>query len=258
MKNFAKFLIALSLVVGAGTLFVTRGLDSSRLPPKLLEHVSSFRRHRIEASGNMAEEVRALGEFTRVELSGSGTVEIVSGESNSVVVRADRNVLSNVETEVRDGVLRLNVKSGVRFSGAPVAYTVSAGLISGVKTSGSGNIRIRTPLAAAEVELRSEGSGKIEAPVKTKSLKVLIAGSGDVELDGAAESVSLAILGSGSVKAPALSGRSVKANVAGSGDVELGIYESIDANIAGSGDVVYAGSPRVTSRVLGSGKLRSR
>jgi hypothetical protein len=258
MKNFVKFMIALTLLAGAGTLFVTRGLDGSRRPTRFLEHVTTLGGHRIEASGEIAEERRAVGEFSRVELTGSGSVEIVQGDQPGVAVRADRNLLSRVETEVRDGTLMLGLKPGVLFSGGKVVYTVSAKNLTLVKTSGSGDIAARLPLTADELELRSEGSGEISAEVKTGKLTVKIAGSGDVDLSGSADSLSIVILGSGSVKAPDLSGRSADANMAGSGDVELGTYETLDAKIAGSGDVVYGGSPRVTSRVLGSGQLRSR
>lgn len=258
MKNLVKFSIAFFLVVAAGTLFVTRGLDDSRRPPRLLEHLTSLERKRVPASGTIAEERRQLGDFSRVELNGSGSVEIVLGEESGVSVRADRNVLAHVETEIRDGVLMLGVKPGIHFTGTQISYAVTAKNLAMVKTSGSGDVRIEAPLETDELELRSEGSGEIEAQVKTRKLSIKIAGSGDVDLGGSSEDLSISILGSGSVDARKLSGRSANANVAGSGDVELGSFETIEANIAGSGDVVYDGAPRVTSRVLGSGKLRSR
>jgi len=259
MKNFIAFMLALVLVVAAGTAFVTRGLSGGIRAPFLLEDAASLKRTRLELSGVAAEERRALGEFNRVELNGAGSVTIVLGAETSVAVAADRNVLPHVESVVRDGALILNVKPGVRFSGSPVSYAVTAKALSSVKTSGTGSILIEAPLEADTLDLRSEGSGDIRARrIAVKKLNVLIAGSGDVSLLGSAETLSLSILGSGDVEAPALSGRTAKANLAGSGSIELGAFEEIEANIAGSGDLSYDGNPRVSSRVLGSGKIRKR
>ncbi|MFA6504900.1 MAG: head GIN domain-containing protein [Treponemataceae bacterium] len=258
MKNFVKFLIAFALIVAAGTFFVTRGIDSLPGQSGFLEHFMSNQRSLIEASGTVVEERRVVGDFTRIELNGSGSVTLVAGLETAVSVKTDKNLLPFVETEVADGVLRISIKPGVRFSIAPVSYTVSAKRIESIKSNGSGNVVMDAPLSGDTLKLFSEGSGKIRAVVKAKKLEVQIAGSGDVVVTGAAEDLSLIILGSGNVKAAGLSGRKTDANVAGSGNVELGIFDSIEANIAGSGDIVYSGSPRVSSRVLGSGKLRSR
>lgn len=258
MKNLVKFLIAFFLVVAAGTVFVTRGLDDNVRRPRFLEHFTALSRQRIEATGKIAEERRPLGDFTRIELTGSGSVELVLGEENAVSVRADESALPRAETIVRDGVLTLGMAPGVSFAGSPVRYAVTAKRVVEVKTSGSGDVSVKSSLVADELALRSEGSGDIAATVTAKKLNVTIAGSGDVDLGGNSTELSIAILGSGSVNARNLSGRSANVNVAGSGDVELGSFETIEANVAGSGDVVYDGSPRVTSRILGSGKLRSR
>jgi hypothetical protein len=258
MKNLAKFLIAFLIVVAAGTVFVTRGLDDARRSPRLLEHFGPFSHESVRASGTVVEERREIGDFTRVDLDGSGSVEIVLGGENAVTVSADRNLMPYVETEVKDGVLRLGVKPGIRFPGTRISYGVSAKTLEMIKASGSGDIKVKTPLASERLELRSEGSGNIRADVQAKKVTVHIAGSGDVDVGGAAEDLAVTILGSGSVKARDLAGRSAAVNVAGSGSVEVGMFETIEANIAGSGDVVYSGAPRVTSHVLGSGKLRSR
>lgn len=258
MKNLVKFLLALTLVIAAGTFFVTKGLGADAGRNGFLEHVVSKRQTLIESSGAVIEERRAVGAFTRIELNGAGKVTIVSGDETAVSVKADKNMLQYVETEVRGGVLRLNVKPGVRFGGAPVSYTVSAKNIESIQTNGSGDVFAEAVLSGDKLKLVSAGTGKIRAAVKARKLEVQIAGSGDIDLTGASEDLSLVILGSGSVKASGLSGRKTDANVAGSGSVELGAFESIEANIAGSGDIVYSGSPQVSSRVIGSGKLRSK
>lgn len=252
-----KYLVALALLVGAGTFFVVRVADAPRISPKILEYFGS-KVPVVKPSGVVEEVRRSPGDFTRLELNGSGNVVVTLGAENSVLVTADRALLDSIETEARDGTLRLGVRGGVRFSGPRVTYAVTAKSLSAVKTSGDGDVRIVSSLTAEETEFRTEGSGSIEARVASRKAAVRIAGSGDVRLSGKAEEVAIQILGSGGVSAADLSGRKAAADVKGSGSVELGTFGELEANIAGSGDVVYSGAPRLTSRVIGSGKLRSR
>jgi hypothetical protein len=234
---------------------LTLGSGASQRP-RFLEHVTALGRPRLEAA--VAEERRALADFSRVELTGSGVAEIALGEESAVSVSAAEGALPDVVTEVRNGVLTLGVKPGAFPAGPPVRYSVSARRVVSVASSGSGDVSVKSTLAADELELRTEGSGEIAAAVAAKTLNVKIAGSGDVDIGGTADRLSVVVLGSGNVNARGLSGGSAGASVSGSGNVELGSFEAVDAEIAGSGDVVYAGSPRVAGRVLGSGKLRSR
>lgn len=256
MKIFVKYALALALLVAAGTAFVSKSREGSLRLPAFVERAAPGKL--VESSGRVLSERRVLEDFGRVELSGSGTVVVRLGDENAVTVTADGAALPYVETELRDGALRLNLKPGIRVPGAPVRYEVTAKRLSAVKTSGSGSITIETPLSGEKIELRSEGSGDIVAVVDAEEADVVIAGSGDVRLGGRAAELDLAILGSGGVSAAGLSGASADVKVMGSGGVELGAFQEIEANIAGSGDVVYAGNPRVSSRVLGTGKLRSK
>ena len=258
MKNFVKFMFAFVVIVAAGTFFVTQGLGSPNNPPRFLEHFRSGGPLSVGTSGVVSEESRVLADFTRIELSGSGSVRLTVGGDSAVVVKTDKNMLQFVESEVRDGVLHLGVKRGAPFFMTPVSFAVSAKRVESIRTSGSGDVSVETPISGDNVKFVSEGSGKLRAAFQAKKVEAQISGSGDMALSGAVEDLSLSIRGSGNVKASNLSGRKLAADIAGSGSVDMGVFETIDANIAGSGDIVYSGTPRVTSRILGSGKLRAR
>jgi hypothetical protein len=56
-----------------------------------------------EGSGVAATQARNVAAFNSVELAGSNNVVIRVGEKQSVVVRADDNLLDRVTTEVQSG-----------------------------------------------------------------------------------------------------------------------------------------------------------
>lgn len=268
MKKLVAFLLAVTAMVaigvGAANNIGSRSGGSGRLP--IFEEI----RNKIEVylprdgavaptpSGKVVEVRRQLPEFSRVELNGSGQVVVVLDDDPGVVIAADESIVSQVITEVRGEVLYLGLRPGIRVADGSVRYSVSAGTLESVKTTGAGDVRIEGIVKADDLDLISEGSGKIYAQVAVEDLDVKIAGSGDVSVSGQSEELEVSILGSGNVRAAELSGAEANINVAGSGDVDIGLYESVEANIAGSGDVSYEGSPKVSTKIFGSGKIRGR
>src|SRR6476619_2232567 len=59
----------------------------------------------VEGSGVAASETRDVDPFGSVELAGSNNVVIRVGEQQSVIVRADDNLIDRVTTEVQSGNL---------------------------------------------------------------------------------------------------------------------------------------------------------
>lgn len=257
MKNALVYGVALAAIVGVGFSFANN--LSSRSVPTLPDLRGIVSRHTETAlSGKTAEERRVVAPFTRIELNGSGQVELSLGGEEAVVVSADEAALSFVETEVRDGVLVLGVKHGAPPRLGSVRYAVSAKSVDELKISGSGDVKVTGTMTGESVRFLSDGSGDLSAAVELAKAEVRIRGSGDVELSGRAGALDIGIFGSGNVDAEELSGDAVDANVAGSGSVELGAFGTVNAKIAGSGDVVYKGSAKVSSQIFGSGKVRSR
>jgi hypothetical protein len=113
----------------------------------------------VEGSGTAASEERAPGEFSSVRFALPGVLVLEQGAPALVLVEGDDNILEHVNTEVRQGTLRIG--------------------------SGSTRLRPRTALRvvvrAPEFEaIESAGSGIVEAAgLRGAGLTLSVAGSGD-------------------------------------------------------------------------------
>lgn len=203
-------------------------------------------------------EQREVSGFHSIDLRGVGTVTLVQGDSESLVIEADERTMPEIESEVVGGVLRLGFKRRWGFSWRPgqIDFRVSAREVSGLRVSGSGNIR-SDRVASDGLELRVSGSGEIAIDdVAAKSLETSISGSGDLILLGAAERARMSISGSGRTRAERLQCREVDVKISGSGDAFVHATESLNIRISGSGGVRYVGSPRLQMRTSGSGRVQ--
>lgn len=209
----------------------------------------------VTGSGKVQKQARQVGHFTGVALALPGTVELHIGNTESVTVETDDNLLPLVETVVEDGTLRLRTaRKDTNLRTRNLKIVVTARAIDRLALGGSGSIEA-DPLRGARLEFAIGGSGTLNVKaVEADNVAVKLGGSGDLRVGGGtARNLSVSIAGSGNVEMGKVKTSSASVRVAGSGDATIWVQDSLDATVAGSGDVNYYGDPRVSQSVLGSG-----
>jgi hypothetical protein len=193
----------------------------------------------VNGSGRMASESRPVSQFEAVELTGSGEVTISLGETASLLIEADDNVLPTLTTEVDDSTLRLGVKPRTMVQTRnPIRYWVTVPDLTEISTS---------------------GSGSVTAPaLRTSKLRVHISGSGPVTVRGSTDEQDIRLSGSGRFDGAGLQSRKANVEVSGSGEAIVAVSTELEVEISGSGTVTYSGDPRVEQSLSGSGKLIKR
>jgi len=214
---------------------------------------------RIEGNGKMAKQTRSMGTYTAISSSGFWDVMIAYGESNTITVEGDENLLPYIETEVENYKLVIKTKGKVNLrSHSKVTVYVSLTRLTGISLSGSGDImgegKFRNEGAT---DFHISGSGSIKMSFdKVSTADVSISGSGNLHLVGAANTVNAKISGSGNADCSELISDDATAHISGSGNIKLNANKSVDASISGSGNVSYKGAATdVRKHVAGSGRL---
>jgi hypothetical protein len=192
-----------------------------------------------EGSGIAASQVREVPPFSSVELAGGNNVVIRAGEQQSVVVKADDNLLNRVTTHVKSGALVIGNTPGSLTARSPMSVEVSVPSLNALVLTGSGNIMVNG--------------------IKTESLTVTLSGSGNLFGSGAASSLDITISGVGNARFTQLVANNVDAVLSGSGAIFVTATKSLDASIPGSGTITYTGNPQdVTKSVTGAGAITGR
>jgi hypothetical protein len=209
----------------------------------------------VEGSGTAASEERAPGEFSSVRFALPGVLVLEQGAPALVLVEGDDNILEHVNTEVRQGTLRIGSGSTRLRPRTALRVVVRAPEFEAIESAGSGIVEA-AGLRGAGLTLSVAGSGDAFLPdLEVGELRVRVAGSGSVEMSGHAAHQVLSLAGSGEVEARSLASESAEASIAGSGSAWLNVTERLTANLVGSGSVNYLGDPEVTSRTVGSGRV---
>jgi hypothetical protein len=189
-----------------------------------------------QGSGVAATQARDLAPFRSVELAGSNNLVIRVGQKQSVVVRADDNLLDRITTQVQSGKLVIGNTPGSLTTKSPMSVEVGVPALTALTLTGSGNIAV---------------SG-----IDARSLTVTLPGSGTLTGSGTATRLAVTVAGSGIVQFLPLVAKHVRALVSGSGSIFATATKSLDASVSGSGSILYTGSPQqVTKSVTGSGAI---
>jgi hypothetical protein len=216
---------------------------------------------KVVGTGDVVKESRDARDFTGVTSSISGDVELRQSATFKVTVEGQKNILDVLETEVKDGKLKIQFKKGysVRHQKQLKIY-IEAPNFDYLGMAGSGNVRADGTLKGSKLDIALSGSGNFDLEqIQYGDLKVGIAGAGNVNVGGSAEKAELAISGSGDLKAKDLKVQSARCRISGSGNMSCFVAQELDASISGSGDVRYTGSPAsVKKRVSGSGSVEAR
>jgi hypothetical protein len=211
----------------------------------------------VKGSGEVLTEERQLPEFRTIKLKGIGRVLLNQGQTHSIGIRTDDNIMPLIETEVHADQLVIS-QGNYNLRPTTLEFNITVAHLKGIAISGSGEVIGKSRFVSEDFFAKVSGSGDMSLELEVVALETKISGSGSMNLSGQTNRHDASISGSGKINAFDLQTQNVSLKVSGSGDCKVNASETLDARISGSGDVFYKGHPRITSKISGSGSLESR
>jgi hypothetical protein len=212
-----------------------------------------------EGNGIVKTEQRIVAEFNGVENSTAFDVDITIDSIFSVEVVADENLLSLINTSVRDGILSISMDNDQCISeNYSVRIDIRMPTLDFVELNGSGNIDA-FGFSSTAFEVRNSGSGDINLTniSVVQNVEIYLSGSGEVSMSGKAREGEYHLSGSGDISARDMRVDNCYVLNTGSGDIECYAYLLLDAELDGSGDIMYYGNPdEIITDDNGSGEIR--
>ena len=188
----------------------------------------------VKGSKNIVYENRILPDFHSIISNGSGNFYISQGQTDSLIIGTDDNILPLIHTSVNNGKLYIESES---ICPTQLNYRVYMKSIRQFSLGGSGNI------VASDT-------------IHTDNLNIDIDGSGTVDLFGTSGIYSVSLNGSGNIELMNFITDSAQVTVNGSGTIRVNATKYLYAYINGSGNIYYKGNPIVKNlKINGSGQI---
>lgn len=175
----------------------------------------------VRGSGELVRHEESLSAISGVSIVGQASVNITSGDKQSVVIRAQQNVYEVLDVHVSGGVLIVGVKD--------------------------------------ECSIHTDKGIYVDVVTTTGISNVSIVGAGEIRLSGRTqESLEINITGAGSIKAFDLPVDNSKIVISGAGECEVNVAGKLNVIISGTGSVEYKGHPQISQVIAGVGNVSHR
>lgn len=210
-------------------------------------------------AGKIATETRAAEGFSRIELNYPADVIILQGDTESVKLEADTNLLPQLSTRVNGKTLTIqNDESDWAKRVGPgqmVKITITVKDLQAVDFSTAGTVRLES-LEAGDLSIKLSGAGDITiTDLNARQLATSLSGAGNITASGKADDVSVKISGFGSFYGDKLASLQADVKISGAGNVNLQVKDRLSADINGAGSIGYYGTPDITQDINGAGSV---
>ena len=214
----------------------------------------------VRGSGNVKTEQRSVSGFSQIALAGVGRLEITQGDSESLEIEAEDNILAIIETKVEDGILLIKFKDKLTNiqPTKSIIYRVTLKELVGVQASGAGDFAISAlKTSALDVQISGAGNVVIDS-LEADNLSATIAGAGNFEVKGGkVDTLKVDLPGLGAFRSPDMQVRQADLTITGAGSARLWVTDLLDVQLSGVGGVEYYGQPAVTKQITGLGAVTS-
>jgi hypothetical protein len=212
-----------------------------------------------KGSGILKTEEREVSGFDKISVEYPAKVLISQGNTETLKVEAEDNLLPGLKTEVKGNELRIYYKSpdGKHVNPTKMAViTITVKELSSLDFSSAGESTV-SGIKSDDLSVSLSGAGNVKLnDIAVQNLSVNLSGAGSSVATGTADDLSLNISGFGGFNGKDLQSNKVSVNISGAGSATVRAEDTLNASISGAGSVNYYGSPEVSKQISGVGSVR--
>jgi hypothetical protein len=212
----------------------------------------------IQGSGEVTSQDFQVSDFDRLDFSGIGNIIITQGETESLKVEAESNIIERLEISSSGKMLKIGFKNNFFniIPTKPVNFYLNVKDLREISISGVGSIKC-DKLTTDDLSIVSSGAGSIDMNLINTVFEVAISGAGKVNMTGQTQSQSIDISGAGSYSAKEFASKDCEVSISGIGRAIVNASDTLDVNMSGLGSVEYVGKPAISQDISGGGSVKS-
>jgi hypothetical protein len=213
-----------------------------------LPELPSISQESLTGSGNVVTQEEAISDFDKVDISHSFGVDISQGESFSVVIRIDDNLVEHLQVEKQGSTLKIGLKPDVSIvSNATLEAEITMPELAGLDLSGASDATISGFKSTNNLTVDLSGASSLRGDIESGDASFDLSGSSDANLTGSGGNLTLDASGSSDVDLSEFHVADANLNVSGASTVIVNPSGTLNVEASGASDVYYLGSPSLGS-----------
>ncbi|NDK54836.1 head GIN domain-containing protein [Pontibacter fetidus] len=208
----------------------------------------------IKGNGNLQTQTRKVSDFSGIKVSGGFTIEIKQGKQEELKIEAEENLMNNIRSEVKNGMLYLYTEGSINTRKGIKAY-VTVDQLNALKISGGVKVVGLSTFKAETFEMDLSGGTNVSLALDVKKLDADMSGASKVTLTGRADEVELDMAGASNIDTHELKAKAVKVSASGASKVKVFASETLTIDANGPSTIAYAGSPKIQAETSTLSKI---
>lgn len=211
----------------------------------------------VDGNGNVKMETRDVSAFDEIRVGGAFNVILTQGDSETLKIEADENLLPLIETKVKGNTLVISTRENIRDSKKLNLY-ITFKDIELLDVSGACEVTNEGVLNFSNIRLEGSGASEISLQMNADKLRCHYSGASEIELAGKAKECIAELSGASEFKAYDFVVEDLEMNISGAGEAKVNATVSLKVEVSGAGSVRYMGNPSIDQRVSGAGSVSKR
>ncbi len=205
-------------------------------------------------NGVVAKETRTVSEnFSEVSASEGIDVYVTQGEEFSIEVEADENVIELIETDIKNGKLRVHTIENIGRATKKVYVVLPE--VDGLYASSGADLETRNVIRSNKISLDASSGADIRASLVAEEIEADASSGADIRLEGEGEMLRADASSGSGIRARDLSVRICYADASSGADIDVNVSESLIADASSGADISYTGNPSVEKNKSYSGSV---
>ncbi len=210
-------------------------------------------------SGNIVSQDRNLANFTGIRVGGDFEVKLRQGETYSVRVEADDNLINDIKTTVKNNDLVISYKSNVNLRNAHMTIWVTSPVLNNIRTSASAELTTEGTIRSNErIKLNASSGSNIKADLDAPAIEAGLSSGAEMDLKGRTRDLQLEASSGASADAFSLKSENTIARVSSGASMDVYASVSLEARASSGGTISYKGAAKVIRKENSGGNVSQK
>lgn len=203
-------------------------------------------------------EVRTVAAFDHIKVNGAIAIFLSQGTEQAVAISSEDGKYNNkIETEVRNGELRIFVESGNwnnwNWGNKSLKAYVTVTDLNGLDINGASSCKITGLLKVEDLEIEISGASVVKGEIAAESLSFSLSGASVAEVKGTTTDLTVAASGASGFRGFELGSETADVTASGASGISVNASKELKASASGVSNIGYKGGAVIRDLDVGGG-----
>lgn len=197
----------------------------------------------LVGSGNTVTETYDFADFSEIELGHAFQATIIPGDTYSVSITVDDNLVEHLLVEQDGARLRIGLQPNQVVTRATMRAEITMPAIARLEASGASQAQLNGFASDADFTGHASGASRIHGDIDAGNLDLEASGASTISLAGTGGNVRANASGASTIDLEEYSVQDAAVEASGASNVTVNLSGRLDADASGASNIYFLGEP---------------